>query len=103
MTFVPDSVRTAFESQWSDARVIDPALLVRRALETPVSWRGVWQIRAGGLSPSLDWAAQRCTGDESAASRARENLLMMAVDARARGSAQRRARYYPGSMRKEWA
>ena len=42
MTFVPDSVRDAFESQWSDPDVVDPVLLVRRVLETPVSWRGTW-------------------------------------------------------------
>ena len=36
MTYVPDSIRVAFESQWADPRVIDPLLLVRRVLETPI-------------------------------------------------------------------
>src|SRR4029079_10588755 len=39
ITYVPDSIRVAFESEWSDPRSIDPMLLVRRALDTPVSWR----------------------------------------------------------------
>ncbi|HEY2162807.1 MAG TPA: hypothetical protein VGH04_02395, partial [Gemmatimonadaceae bacterium] len=43
MTFIPDSARDAFESQWSDPAIIDPTLLVRRVLDTPLSWRVVWQ------------------------------------------------------------
>ncbi|HEY5061597.1 MAG TPA: hypothetical protein VII52_08690, partial [Gemmatimonadaceae bacterium] len=46
MTYLPDSVSAAFEAQWSDPLVIDPSLVVRRALETPVSWRGLWQPRS---------------------------------------------------------
>ena len=43
MTYIPDSARDAFESQWSDPAIIDPTLLVRRVLDTPISWRVVWQ------------------------------------------------------------
>ncbi|MDB4876377.1 MAG: hypothetical protein JWM41_2823 [Gemmatimonadetes bacterium] len=107
MTYLPDSTRAAFESQWSDPRVVDPTLLVRRALETPVSWRAAWQLRGGaaGAAGSLAGApAQLCVSDDSPASRARERLLMTAVDARARGMALRRARYRPAAWtRPEWA
>jgi hypothetical protein len=103
MTYIPDSVRLGFESQWSDPRVVDPLLLVRRALETPVPRRAVspWQVgpAAVGLWPS----AQLCTGDRSSQSRARESLLMLTVDARARGMAMRRARYRPLAARPSWA
>jgi hypothetical protein len=103
MTYLPDSVRDPFESQWSNAAVVDPVLLVRRVLETPVAWRAVWQSRtgAGALLPPVQSAV--CVGDDSPESRARERLLMLAVDARARGVASRRARFRPASMRADWA
>jgi hypothetical protein len=103
MTYLPDSVRDPFESQWSNAAVVDPVLLVRRVLETPVSWRAVWQSRtgAGSLLPPVQSSV--CVGDDSPESRARERLLMLAVDARARGVASRRARFRPASMRADWA
>lgn len=102
MTYIPDSVRVGFESQWADPRVVDPLLLVRRALETPVRrialpWSGGAGV-VGWLPP-----ASLCAGDRSAQSRARESLLMIAVDARARGMATRRARYRPTAPRPTWA
>src|SRR5205814_8741551 len=39
MTYLPDSIRLGFEMQWSSTERMDPALLVRRALEAPISWR----------------------------------------------------------------
>jgi hypothetical protein len=103
MTYLPDSVRDPFESQWSNAGVVDPVLLVRRVLETPVSWRAAWQWRAGAgsLLPSAESSV--CVSDDSPESRARERLLLLAVDARARGVASRRARFRPASMRADWA
>jgi hypothetical protein len=103
MTFLPDSVRDPFESQWSDAAVVDPVLLVRRVLETPVSWRAVWQSRngAGSLLPPAQSFV--CVGDNSPEVRARERLLMLAADARARGVTSRRARFRPAGMRADWA
>jgi hypothetical protein len=104
MTYLPDSTRTAFESQWSDPMVVDPTLLVRRALETPVLWRAAWQLRSGPLGSPAAAPVQLCLADLSAASRARERLLMTAVDARARGIAMRRARYRPSAWgRPDWA
>jgi hypothetical protein len=103
MTFLPDSVRAPFESQWSDASVVDPVLLVRRALETPISWRAVWQGRtgAGSLLPPLQ--PSLCLTADSPEAWARERLLMVTIDARARGIATRRARFRPAALRADWA
>ena len=103
MTYVPDSVRRAFESQWSDPRVVDPSLLVRRALETPVSWRGAWQSPSPITLPSFAPPPRLCNRDDSPSSKARQSLLMTAIDARARGIAERRARYRPAAARPDWA
>ncbi len=110
MTFVPDSARDAFESQWSDPSTIDPTLLVRRVLDTPVSWRVVWQ-QLGGARPGGRVDASALVGPPSLAlcstgttpeSQARDRLLGLAIDARARGAAMRRARYSANGMRGEW-
>ena len=72
---------SAFESQWSDPRRVDPVLLVRRVLETPVSWRAVWQAGTGasGSAPAVRVVGLRRR--RLARARARESLLMLAVDA----------------------
>lgn len=113
MTFVPDSARDAFESQWSDPAVVDPTLMVRRVLDAPVSWRVVWQQLGGrpagaggrvdasllgGSAPALSLCSTGTTPD----AQARDRLLALAIDARARGTAIRRAKYYPSTMRREW-
>ncbi|MEO6878247.1 MAG: hypothetical protein ABI205_07190, partial [Gemmatimonadaceae bacterium] len=105
VTYLPDSLRAAFESQWSDVRIIDPVLLVRRALETPLSQRGTWASRGSrsGMVPA--WFAppsELCVADESPGGRARERLLNLAVDARAHGMARRRAVFRPSGHRGEW-
>ncbi len=108
VTYLPDSLRWAFESQWSDARVIDPVLLVRRALETPVSQRGTWASRTSraswpGMAPV--WFAppsDLCVADQSAGGRARERLLNLAVDARAQGMVRRRAIFRASGHRGDW-
>lgn len=105
MTYVPDSLRAAFESQWSDPDVVDPVLLVRRALETPVSWRRTRlapRVAATPL-PVLEAPAQLCVADHSAMGRARERLLMLAVNARAEGIAHRRAAFGRAAWRPVWA
>jgi hypothetical protein len=107
MTYVPDSLRESFLTQWADPATVDPVLLVRRVLETPVSWRSVW-VRHSGLTapPSLastsDPLACLVSGD-SPDGRARLRLLHMAVDARARGVALRRARYRFAGPPAPWA
>jgi hypothetical protein len=108
MTFIPDSTRDAFESQWSDPAVIDPTLLIRRVLDSPVSWRVVWQQL--GRSPNSQANAAMlgvpslglCSTGGSLEAAARDRLLALAIDARARGAAIRRARYNPSSLRGEW-
>jgi hypothetical protein len=104
MTFVPDSLRVAFESQWSDPQVVDPVLMVRRVLETPVFWRrGRGLIpSAASRAPALDAPADVCVADRSAMGRARERLLMLAVNARAEGMARRRSSFRGASHRADW-
>jgi hypothetical protein len=103
IVYVPDSIRAVFESAWSDPRTIDPMLLVRRVLDTPISWRSVWQWSAGMDSLLSSASIGLCTADDSPELRARKNLLMLAVDARARGMAQRRARFSASAQGTAWA
>ncbi len=108
MTFVPDSARDAFESEWSDPTSIDPTLMVRRVLDSPVSWRVVWQQL--GRSPNARADASMlgapplglCSTGVSPEAQARDRLLALAIDARARGVAIRRAKYFPQTLRAEW-
>jgi hypothetical protein len=103
MTYIPDSLRASFEASWADAGVVDPVVMVRRVLETPVSWRGV-TARVGHALVALPAAAPTaCLPTRTPEARAREGLLMLAVDARARGAAIRRARFYAPSSRADWA
>ncbi|MEO7085469.1 MAG: hypothetical protein ABI442_07435, partial [Gemmatimonadaceae bacterium] len=69
MTYLPDSLRSRFESQWSDPSVVDATLLVRRALEAPVSWRGVpvWSNRTDLFADTP--ALPVCAGDRSVGAR----------------------------------
>ncbi len=100
MTYLPDSVRRGVEAQWSDPRAIDPVLLVRRVLEASVSWRGVPMRPDGSAASALAALPARfCVTGSDAGLRARESLLNLAIDARARGSSLRRARIRPGSWR----
>ena len=103
MTYVPDSLRASFEASWADPGVVDPVVMVRRVLETPVSWRAL-SGRVGHAAIMLPQAAvPACLPSRTAEARARQRLLMMAVDARARGAAVRRARFYVTSSRADWA
>jgi hypothetical protein len=103
MTYVPDSLRASFEAAWADPGVVDPVVMVRRVLETPVSWRGV-SGRVGHAAITLPPASVPvCLPANTPEARARERLLVLAVDARARGAAIRRARYYSAGTRADWA
>ena len=102
MTFVPDSVQIAFKALWADASVIDPVLLVRRVLATPPG-RMAYAPRNSPAALLPPARSSLCSTDASPEGRAREQLLMLAVDARANGIAVRRARYRFGGMRVEWA
>jgi hypothetical protein len=96
MTYVPDSVSARFASQWADPRVIDPLLLVRRVLETPVSLRAsALRPAAGAASLLATTRPSVCVADQSDEMFARRNLVLLAIEARARGAVARRARYRP--------
>jgi hypothetical protein len=73
---------------------MDPLLVVRRVIETPMA------IRRGPLTndAAAILATTRpsvCVADESDETLARRNLVLLAIDARARGVAVRRAHYRP--------
>lgn len=97
MTSLPDSVRDGYMSQWADAASVDPVLLVRRVLDTPVSWRVSWRPHDPLALPALRVDTTRepaCVADaDTREARARARLLEFAVDAHARGIAKHRARY----------
>jgi hypothetical protein len=100
MTYLPDTSRAAFASLWSDPDVIDPVVMVRRAAQSPMPWRIVW----GSGSPAAKLPpAPACAGSDSPQSNARERLLMLALDARARGIAARRARFRWSGAPAGWA
>jgi hypothetical protein len=109
MTYIPGSLRTGFEAQWADPANVDPTLLVRRALETPIPLHGSGQLRAlrstVATASSLPPAAARiCVAGDDPEMHERANLLMLAVDARARGIVRRRARYHSSMFgTPEWA
>lgn len=103
MTYVPDSARASFEASWSDPSVVDPVVMVRRVLETPVSWRGL-APRVGHAVVALPAeGVPACLPASSPEARARERLLMLAIDAHARGAALRRARFYGRNPHAGWA
>lgn len=107
MTYVPDSIRGGYVAQWADASSVDPVLLVRRVLDTPVSWRVTWPTRTA-LSPPVLAANEQQTPAcvahaDSPEGRARARLLNLAVDARARGIAERRAHYRLSHGDATWA
>ena len=102
MTYLPDSVRNGFEAQWSDPSVVDPTMMLRRVLDAPVSLRLNGGSRA--LMPIVTSTRPAvCPASQSAEARARESLLMLAVDARVTGAAARRARFRYGTARPDWA
>jgi hypothetical protein len=103
IAYVPDSIRVAFESEWSDPRTVDPVLLVRRVIDTPIALRsaGQWGALTDSLLPA--GATEVCTPDNSPELRARKDLLILAIDARATGVAIRRARFRPIVGRAAWA
>jgi hypothetical protein len=101
MTYISESIQTSFEAAWADPASIDPVLLVRRVLSTPLP-RVSRGSRAGlaamlpPLRPSL------CIAERSDEAKARERIALLAVHARAKGIVDRRARYrFPGA-RNDW-
>lgn len=100
MTYVSDSIQGSFESVWGDASTIDPVLLVRRVLSAPVPRAVFGHASLASMLPPL--RPSLCMDQQSAESRAREQVALLAVQARAKGVVERRARYrFPGS-RNDW-
>lgn len=105
MTFVPDSVLGAFESVWSDAARLDPAVLVRHVLATSPGRQG-FGPRGALIPPTLaSVTVPVCTAGDSDEDQARRELIAASIEARAYGLALRRARYRwrgPGAPRADW-
>jgi hypothetical protein len=108
MTYLPESVRDGFLSQWADARSVDPYLLVRHILSVPLPRRRI------SLNPSPfedDPLSLTSTGPAMCADRAalvqelraRQTLLDMSLDARALGIVRMRARWFSLDKRPAWA
>jgi hypothetical protein len=91
MTYLPAASQGAFLAQWSNVRTLDPELLVRQVLETPVSARLVNEPLANIVLSATTPVG--CAVDDSREVMANMSLLMMAVEARSRGvAARQRAR-----------
>lgn len=108
MTYVSDTTRSAFLSEWSDGSHVDPTLLVLRVLQTRIPWS--WRHDASRsliTTPSLaadpsDACLMGQDAGRGAEARAREALLDLAVEARARGAALRVAHYYRNADAPAW-
>ncbi|HKO15549.1 MAG TPA: hypothetical protein VJU87_04880 [Gemmatimonadaceae bacterium] len=108
MTYLPERVRDEFLAQWADPASIDPYLIVRHVLGAPFA--RVRVSHGSGFFPDPEMLL--AAGDASLCSvespsspqlRMRQMLLDMALDARARGIARARARYYGEAWRPAWA
>jgi len=101
MTYISDTARAGFEATWANPETLDPTILVRRVLETPVAWRFAWARPGRAVLPA---PAQPtfCSLGNSDEAKARRHLISLAVDARAQGALRRRAKFYPSSMRYDW-
>jgi len=104
MAYIPDSIRASFEATWSDPGSIDPTLLVRRVLDASGSTRGVTASSDDAVSAFVAATPPRlCIDANSPEVRARKELLIETIDARARGLAMRRARFRSLAGRAPWA
>jgi hypothetical protein len=102
MTYISDSIQTAFETTWADASSIDPVLMLRRALASPLPRSAFGaQTKLSSMLPAL--RPSLCIAGRTEEARARERVALLAVSARAQGIVERRARYrFPGG-RNDWA
>jgi len=122
MTYLPDSTQEAFAAQWADPENVDPLVLVRRVLETPMGGATVAGWYGGTPAHQTDFGVlltfrtivqpyhrtsvfppSLCLATPTPEAIARTRLILAAADARARGSAMRRARYRPQQLRPAWA
>jgi hypothetical protein len=103
MTYVPDSTASAYVARWSELEMLDPAGLVMRTFEAPVASRRVLRPKFGLTKEmTVDLATgMLCELPRLREGTAQDRLMFMAIQARARGIAARRARYSGPIMRAE--
>ena len=101
MTFVPDSISQGYLRRWASLESLEPSTVLMRTMDASVFSRrpprvpfGVSRQTAAELATSV-----LCQLDVMRTGTADERLLSMAIDARARGIAVRRARYAPSPAR----
>lgn len=107
MAFVSQPDRAAFLARWSSASRVDPNVVLDRALATPAPRRiGRLEPRVVPLGSealaATDWSCgprRASSADEGA----RDALVAMALDARARGLAKHWAAQYATEQRPAWA
>jgi hypothetical protein len=107
MTFLSQTVSRSFAREWSDPQSFDLAFLLGRVLALPIGDVDVATDPPPAFSPlvSAD-VAPAClvaSGRKARPARARDALITMAVDSRARGLASRQAKQYDRETRPEWA
>jgi hypothetical protein len=97
MTYMPDSLGSAYARRWESLDVLDPSSIVMRTMDTPVLARRGARPVFGLTQPILTSLAtgSLCKVNAMREGTPQDRLLAMAVDARAKGIALRRARYSP--------
>jgi hypothetical protein len=92
---------TAYVRRWSSLESLDPAAIVMRSLDAPVTSRRAMRPVFGltrEMTTSLATGVL-CQVENLRDGTAQERLIAMAIDARARGIVARRARYAPSYVR----
>src|SRR6185503_13114807 len=95
MTYVPDSMASAYMRRWDSLDKLDPSAVVMRTMDAPVYARRSPRMTFG-LTPKMasDLAVGvLCKVDAMRDGSPQERLMAMAIDARARGIVVRQARY----------
>jgi hypothetical protein len=90
MTVVPDSLRDEYSRAWADPNALDPSVIVARVLTSPIVLRRPMTPTIAWW-PQLDLSALSCRLERLRNGTARERLIALATDARARGLLLRRA------------
>jgi hypothetical protein len=101
MTYVPDSATREYVRRWSTLDALDPATIVSRTMDAPISL-GRSRRMPFGLTKGLVAALATgplCRVDAMREGTAQDRLLALAIEARARGIVVRRARYAPPGPR----
>jgi hypothetical protein len=101
MTYLPDSMSSAYVRRWESLDALDPSALVMRTMDAPVYSRRIGRVPRG-LTPAMVADLSMgvlCKVDAMREGSSQNRLLAMAIDARADGIIARRARYAPPSPR----